>query len=182
MITAIAVVSILLAACVLYLVGRAILGVFLQYRGTRVVTCPETERAAGVHVDLRRATQAALRGSTEIRLDSCTRWPEKQHCGQECLKQIQQSPADCLMVNIVTRWYQGKNCASCGKSIGEIHWADHKPGLLSPAKQLVEWSRLAPETLPDVLATHQPVCWNCMIVQGMIVQHPGLVLDRARKI
>lgn len=180
--TAIAVVCAALALAVAYLIVRAVAGVYWKYRGDHVVKCPENQRPAGVHVDLRNAAKAALHGSHDIRLDACSRWPEKQNCGQACLSQIERSPEDCMVRHILAKWYDGKTCICCGKAIGEIHWDTHKPGLLSPERHLVAWSDVPAENVPDVLSTHQPVCWNCMVVQSMISHHPELVLDRSRKI
>ena len=179
--TAIALLSSALALCVAYVVGRSVVGTYWKYRGSRVVTCPETQQPAGVKVDVRRAAQGALRGAPDLQLHSCSRWPERQNCGQECLRQIEQSPEDCLVRVILSKWYADKNCVCCGKSIGQIHWTDHRPALLSPGGQLVEWPGVPPEKLPGVLATHQPVCWNCLVVERMIVEHPALVIDRSRK-
>jgi hypothetical protein len=38
------------------------------------------------------------------------------------------------------------------------------------------------ETVPEVLQTHQPVCWNCHVVNRLMTQHPELVVDRSRPI
>ena len=179
--TAIALLSIALAACVAYLVIRAVGGVYLRYRGTRVIRCPETQQPAGVHLDLKHAAGTALRGATELRLDACSRWPERRKCGQECLSQIEESPEDCLVRVMFVKWYADKDCVCCGKPIGEIHLTDHRPALLNPSGRLVEWQEVAPENLPAVLSSHRPVCWNCLVVQRMIGEHPELVVDRSRR-
>jgi hypothetical protein len=41
---------------------------------------------------------------------------------------------------------------------------------------------MPPESVPDVLASHQAVCWNCHIVNRMMGDHADLVLDRSRHI
>jgi hypothetical protein len=165
---------------ILVVLGRAFLRTYLRYRGDSLITCPENRRPAGVQVDAAHALFTALGGSPDLRLSACSRWPERQGCGQECLRQIEASPEDCLVRNILTKWYAGKNCAVCGKPIGEIQWAGHKPALLNADQQTVQWPDVPPETLPDVLATHQPVCWNCDIVTRMVTRNPELVIDRAR--
>lgn len=58
------------------------------YRRRRVVTCPETGAATGVRVDARRVARSAWMGPLDLRLTSCTRWPERAGCGQECLGQL----------------------------------------------------------------------------------------------
>lgn len=172
--------AILLA--VLVVLGRAFMRVYLKYRGDRVITCPENQRPAGVKVDASRALFTTLEGKPDLRLKSCSRWPERQDCGQQCLRQIEAAPEDCLVRNILTRWYEGKTCAVCGKPIGEIQWADHKPALLDTEHKTIQWQDVPAEAVPDVLATHQAVCWNCHVVNRMLSQHPELVVDRSRHI
>ena len=48
-----------------------------QWRGTRIVTCPETRRPAAVDMDLRYALAGAVVGRPELRLRDCSRWPER---------------------------------------------------------------------------------------------------------
>ena len=117
-------------------IGRLV-SAWLKYRGRRVITCPENRTPAGVLVDTRNAAATGLRKAPELRLSSCSRWPERAGCGQECLSQIAASPEDCLVRNILGKWYEGKNCAICGKRIGDIQWADHKPALLDPDRRTV---------------------------------------------
>jgi hypothetical protein len=153
--------------------------VWLRLRGRRLITCPENQRPAGVTINAGRAA-ARLAFTPEVRLSECSRWPEHRNCGQECLQQIALSPNGCLVRKILGDWYTGRQCAVCGKPFHEINWADHKPGLLSPQGQTVEWSKVPAESVPGVLATHSPVCWNCHIMQSFCKQHPELVVDRSR--
>lgn len=146
-----------------------------KYRGPRLITCPENQQPAGVTLD---TSRAALH--TALRLETCSRWPERQGCGQECLRQIEASPDGCLVRRTLTRWYQGRQCAICGKSIGEINWSDHKPALLSPQGITVGWPDLRTEQVPATLETHAPVCWNCHIMQTFRREHPELAVDRFR--
>lgn len=172
-------VSLVLLALVVIL-GLVFVRAYLQFRGERVITCPENKRPAGVVVDTEHVLLMTLEGKTDLRLKSCSRWPERRDCGQECLRQIEAAPEDCLVRHVLTQWYHGKNCALCGKPIGEIHWADNEPALLNAEHQTIEWHEVAAADVPDVLATHQPVCWNCHVVNRMIEEHRELVLDRSR--
>lgn len=165
----------LLSALALVL-GRA----YLKYQGKRVITCPENCRPAGVAVDGSHVLLTALKRHPDLRLKSCSRWPERQDCGQECLRQIVAAPEDCLVRHILAQWYQGKTCALCGKLIGEIRWADHQPALLDAENRTVDWRDVPAEQVPDVLASHQAVCWNCNVVNRMLHEHGDLVLDRSR--
>lgn len=162
--------------------GFVFFQMYVKFRGGRVITCPENQRPAGVTLDAGHAFLSALEGHKDLRLQSCSRWPERKGCGQECLKQIEAAPEDCLVRHILTQWYVGKTCALCGKPIGEIQWADHKPALLDAEHKTVLWQDVPAEQVPDVLATHQAVCWNCHIVNSMMLQHPELVVDRSRHI
>jgi hypothetical protein len=151
---------------------------YFRFRGKRLVTCPETRRAAAVDLDARQAARESLFGSPHFRLQDCSRWPERQGCGQECLSQIEQAPEGCLVRNVVTQWYEGKKCAVCGRLIHEVEWLGHKPALLNPEKKTVYWDSIAPEKLPEVFETFGPVCWDCHIAETFRRQHPDLVVDR----
>ncbi len=157
----------------LWAAGRA----WWTYRGRRVITCPETRQPAAVDVDTRHAALTAFTGP-DLRLADCSRWPEKRHCGQECLQQIEEAPADCLVRSLVTRWYAGKDCALCRKPIGTIHWHDHKPGLLTPEHHTLDWRDVPPEKLPAIFETHAPVCWNCYVAETFRERYPELVTER----
>ena len=162
----------------LYVWLRAGVPAFLTYRGTRVVTCPENGNVAAVEVDPRHAAATAFRCQPELRLAACSRWPEKAGCGQECLRQIEAAPEDCLVKTIVTRWYAGKTCSYCGQPFSMIHWHDHKPALLALDGRTVEWSQVPPEQVPEALDHDRPVCWNCHIAETFRREHPDLVVDR----
>ena len=168
--------AVLLAMLLAGRLGR----IWFKYRGDRVVTCPETKQAAGVALDMKHAAWSAIGHPPGLRLETCSRWPERQGCGQECLRQIEESPENCLVRNILTKWYEGKSCAICGKPVGDIHWVDRKPALLSPEQCTVEWAQVRPEAVPSVLETHAPVCWNCHIMQTFCKEHPEMVVDRSR--
>jgi len=162
--------------------GRAFARQYLKYSGDRVITCPENQRPAGVRVDAPHVLLTAMEGKPDLRLKTCSRWPERQDCGQACLRQIEASPEGCLVRHILTQWYAGKNCVLCGKPIGEINWMEHKPALLNAEHHTVQWQDVLPQDVPDALATHQPVCWNCHIVNTMVSTHPELIVDRSRHI
>jgi hypothetical protein len=102
------------------------------------------------------------------------------NCGRDCLFQIERSPEDCLVRNILIHWYQDKNCAWCGRPIGEIYLAGRKPALLIADRGSVEWSQVSAEHLPQTLAVAQPLCFSCHIANTMVRQHPELVIDRSR--
>ncbi|MFQ5649308.1 MAG: hypothetical protein ACE5IY_05145, partial [bacterium] len=147
----------------------------LKYRGPMLVTCPETKQPAGVKVDRKFTAVNYMVGEQRLRLNQCTRWPERQECGQACLSQLEDTPEACKVRNILGSWYQDKACVYCAKPFGAVHWHDHKPALRSPAGELVEWQEIAIETLPQVLEVHQPVCWDCLIAESFRRRYPELV-------
>lgn len=61
-----------------YLGHRVIHGirVYTQFRGTRLVTCPEM----GVH---------SVLDEPCLQLSECSRWPMREGCGQDCLRQVE---------------------------------------------------------------------------------------------
>lgn len=157
-----------------------LLGAWLKYRGRMVITCPESQRPAGVSVDAGHAAATALSGGAEFRLSDCSRWPERADCGRQCLDQIAESPESCLVRNILIRWYAGKNCAWCDRPIGEIHWGERQPALLMRDGASLTWAEIPAEKLGEVLDTALPICFPCHTANAMVRTHPELVIDRSR--
>jgi len=170
----------LVVLVVAFLLFRAVLGArsYFKFRGKRLITCPENEKPAAVSVDARRAGVEALVETPHLRLSECSRWPEKRDCGQQCLRQIELAPEGCLVRTIVTKWYEGKKCAICGRLIHEVEWMGHKPALLDPEQRTVYWDAVAAEKLPEYFTTHQPLCWDCHVAQTLRREHPELVVER----
>jgi len=155
---------------------------YLKYRGMSLVTCPETRRPAAVHVNAGKAARDVLEGKhARIHLDQCSRWPERERCGQECLSQIENDLQGCSVWSIVQQWYRSRACAYCRQPIEKIHWHDHRPALLSPEKKTVQWSEIPAEKLPEAFETHLPVCWSCHIAETFRREHPERVVDRPWK-
>jgi hypothetical protein len=169
-----------LALAVGLFVFRSIPGLraYFAYRGKRLITCPETHKAAAVDVAASEAAFGAFLSEPTLRLKECSRWPERQDCGQECLQQIEVDPENCLVWNIVSEWYEGKKCVFCHKTFSTLRHLDHAPALLDPDHHTIEWRELRPEQLPEVLSTHRPVCWNCHVAETLRRLHPELVVDR----
>lgn len=163
----------------LSLIPFAVLGArtYFRYRGTRVVTCPETKGPAAVRLDIAHAAATAASDKNELRVRTCSRWPERQECGQQCLAEISAAPAECMVKTTLVEWYRGSTCALCGREIGEVHWVEHKPALLTPGRETVEWSEVPAEHLPRILATHQRVCWNCHVSNALRERLPGLAIE-----
>lgn len=175
--------TLLAILAVAFVVAVAMSGPFSAWRrfhGSRLVTCPETQHPAAVEVNARHLVLTALVGRPVLRLKSCSRWPEKQDCGQACIAQIEEAPEDCLIRTLVTNWYRDKSCVLCASPIGEMHWHDHPPALRGPDGTTFEWSEAPPESLPELLASHEPVCWNCHVVETFRRKLPERVVERPR--
>jgi len=152
--------TVVAAIVALFFAIEPVVRLYRRYRGTRVVTCPETKAPAAVEPDAAHFAFSDDHQKT-LHVRSCSHWPERAGCGQECLLEIEAAPEDCTVRTIVTKWYDDKSCALCGRAIGRIDWHKHEPGVLRPDRKTALWSEFRPELLPEVMATHQPVCWNC---------------------
>jgi len=150
---------------------------YWKARGKRLVTCPETREPVAVEVDPMDAAFHSFLKTREVHLQSCTRWPERAGCGQECLAQIEGAPNGCLVHNLLAEWCEGKGCGVCGKVI-LIEVGQHKPALMSPDRVTLGWSDLRVEDLPEILATHRPVCWDCHVVETLYRMHPDRITER----
>jgi hypothetical protein len=166
------------ALVVLAFLGRRVIVAWIRYRGTRLVVCPDNRELVAVEVDAAHAARRAAKGYSDLRLESCTRWPEKRGCGQESLAQVEAGPEACLLRNILGEWYQGRSCASCGRPFHAFHWHDHRPGLRAPDGTIRGWDGFRAEQVIDVLATHAPMCWDCCVAESFRNEHPELVTDR----
>ena len=124
----------------------------------RLVTCPDNKQTAAV---------SGIR-----RLTKCSRWPERAGCDQDCLAQIEASPQDCLVATIVKAWYTGKTCVICKRAI------ETPAAVIAPDGLTREWSEFAPQDLPRVFATHQPLCWQCNNVEELARLRPDVVTRR----
>jgi hypothetical protein len=165
-----------------YVLLRAAVTTYLESRGTRVVTCPETKTTTAVALDAGRAALTAGLPEPELRVTSCTHWPERRDCGQRCLAEIRSAPEGCLARAMLANWYRGRSCVTCGRALGEIDWMERRPALMSPERRTVEWHEVPAEGLPEVLSTHLPVCWSCHIAESFRREHPDLVVDRQRHV
>ena len=173
--------SIAWASLILAVIVACYLGsVWFKLRGQRVVICPENQRQVVVSLNAAHAASTSFGGSPDLRLSECTRWPEKAGCGQQCLSQIREAGASCLVRNILVAWYRDKVCAACGQPIGEIDWAGSHPALLVGDQVSVEWDRVPADKLTGTLAGALPICFACHTANRLVKEHPELVTDRHR--
>lgn len=77
----------LVALAALYVIFPTVLQAFLRYRRPRILTCPETGGPVAIHLDAARAAAtSAYDEHPHLQVRQCSLWPERQGCGQACLK------------------------------------------------------------------------------------------------
>lgn len=178
--SAMAFVAAALAALVLLVAVHSVhaaLRAYKLYGGIRVMACPESGQTAAMEVDALHAALTAALGRPRLRLRSCSRWPERRDCGSDCVKSFELAPEEGLARTILTRWYRERSCVFCGNPFGEIQWSEFEPGLVSRDGRTFECSEVPVEILPDVLATHKPVCWSCHVVETFRRANPDVFVD-----
>ena len=116
-------------------------------------------------------------GQEHSRLQSCSRWPEKGNCEQDCLVQVDQSPE-----NLERLFAKGMRQELC-----YLHPPDHSVGLATrparsfePAAELFELRDMSPDDLEAVLAQTRPLCLQCHQGERQRQAGPRLVLKGDR--
>lgn len=69
-------------------IAWALWPIWRRARVSRRVTCPSASAPALVTLDSWYAVRMHALGNSEVRVETCERWPERRQCGQECLAQI----------------------------------------------------------------------------------------------
>ena len=132
---------------------------YYRNRGRQSVTCPETGQPTDVEVDNEFAFWMALRGLEHSQLKSCARWPEKGDCGQECLAELEPSPEN--IERLLSKWYEGKSCAICTRSLTPADWRGSRLAVLDRQHKLLELRQLSLDNLQAKLENVRPLCWSC---------------------
>jgi hypothetical protein len=132
---------------------------YYKNRGRQSVKCPETGQPVDVEVDRGYAFRMALRGQEHSRLASCSRWPEKGDCGQECLMQLDASPEN--LNRLLSAWMEGKTCAICTRAITPDDWRQSRMAVLNQDQELFELRDLPAEDLQMALEYTRPLCLKC---------------------
>lgn len=152
-----------------------------KYWGKMLVTCPENQKTAAVDVAKGEVAVSAMLGHPHLELSSCTRWPEKEDCAQDCLSQIEQDSEGHRWWTVASRWFAGKKCVYCGQVIGPPRHFDHQGALRTADRTTTEWDQVPPEQLPEVLSKADPVCWNCHVTETFRRKRAELVVERPWK-
>jgi len=154
------VVLFLLGACLVTGLPLAVeLSAYFRNRGSRSVVCPDTGEHANVEVDRKFALKTAFWNHPQTRLESCTLWPEKGACGQECLTHIDPTPEN--IERLLSKWYQGKTCAICGRALTPADWRRSRLAVLNQQHRLFELRHMHLDELQLALKNKRPLCWNC---------------------
>ncbi|MGH9578049.1 MAG: hypothetical protein ACRD3R_11485, partial [Terriglobales bacterium] len=131
-----------------------------------------------VQLKTSRAVVSSFFGKPSFRLNDCSRWPERRNCAQDCVRQIEAAPLGCLIRNMLDRWYEGKVCTLCRQPVGHVDWYERQPAVRDQEGITREWRDIPATRIPEVLTTHQPVCWNCHVAESFRRRHPELVIER----
>jgi hypothetical protein len=116
-----------------------------------------------VELDGKYGAITGLVGKPILPLQDCSRWPERRSCGRICLQEIEVAPENYLVRNILTKWYENRQCVCCGRAFQAINWFDQGPALVDTARRLIECGDIAAQKLPAALAVDLPVCRECAI-------------------
>ena len=129
------------------------------YAGRRVVTCPETKSAASVEVDRGFAWRSVLRDFKRLRLQTCSRWPDRAECEQNCVVQIEATPE--VLTRIFKPWYAGKSCARCDRPLDNGDWQQGRACLVDAGDKVIDLRHMKLADLPGSLENCRPLCLNC---------------------
>ncbi|PYR92426.1 MAG: hypothetical protein DMF84_13020 [Acidobacteria bacterium] len=93
------------------------------------------------------------------------------------------NPHDAATTAALKHYFEGKQCASCGRTIPPVHAGELRPGLLNTnTHEAMTWDAIPAANLSATLASHVPICSNCLTIETLRRQHPELVVDRHRTI
>lgn len=130
-----------------------------QNRGRHGIICPETRNPADIELDGRYAMQTAAHNYEHSRIASCSRWPEKDECDQECLAQVNPSPEN--IERLLSKWCSGKVCGLCDRALRASDWAFSRIGWLDENRKLIELHDIELKNLQQELQDKRPLCWTC---------------------
>jgi hypothetical protein len=171
-------VPLLLAAVLAVYIGIAIRAAY-RMRGKHVVICPETKEPAAVTVDIGHAATTAVWEKADVKLKTCSRWPERQDCDQPCVAQIEREPNETRPKVMASHVFEGKSCSICRRPIDAPNAATLQPGFMDASSHAVKaWDEIAAQDLPDVAAHQLPLCANCTLAESFRQRFPDRVVDR----
>jgi hypothetical protein len=171
------IVLLVLAVLAVYLVIA--IRTWSRVHGARVVVCPETETPVAVHVDVGHAMATAVWEKADLKVTSCSRWPERQNCEQPCVHQIETAPAETSPKVIAAHFFTKERCAICTRPIDAPSAMTLPPGFMDPVSHAVQsWNEVAPQDLAKAIAQRRPLCANCTLAETFRQRFPDRVTDR----
>lgn len=160
-------VAVALLAIVLAAYAALAIRTWIRYRGVRLVTCPDNTRPAGVTVDVGRAVIGALRETADVRVATCSRWPQRQGCEEPCVAQIDASPAGTRVKTIAARFFRDRRCVICARRIGPLNRGGSQPGLMNPiTREAAPWVEVPAQDLSEALRERRPLCADCTLAES----------------
>lgn len=151
-------------------------------RGPRIVVCPETQRPVAVNVDVGHAITSALWEKADLRLTSCSQWPDHEGCDQPCVRQIEAAPSETEPRTIAAHFFSNARCAICNRPIEPLSRMTLQPGFMNPSTRMVDtWDDVPPQDLPQAIATWRPLCSNCTLAESFRQKFPDRVTERERR-
>ena len=155
----------ILAVALVAIAFRRSYQAFATYRGTRVMACPETGQPVAIDLQARRAALAALFKRPDLRVQECSRWPERAGCDEACVHEIEAAPSAHRVPTILAEWCHSRPCVCCGAPLTGVHVGAHEPHLMNAGRKIVEWRQVPLQDLPLVLSTCAPVCETCLLAE-----------------
>jgi hypothetical protein len=129
----------------------------------RTLICPETRQPAAVRLAIGERIRSLLAGRERLRVRTCSRWPERQGCGEECLLQVDLQPQ--LLERELRAWCEGRDCALCGHPLVANDWRQGRFSGVDGKGRFVPAAEMPLQELPLALENYRPVCWNCHCAQ-----------------
>ncbi|HYH00288.1 MAG TPA: hypothetical protein VD837_14235 [Terriglobales bacterium] len=137
----------------------AVLAIYHRQHRRPLITCPETLKPARIEVDRRHELYTLMRGIKETRLKSCTRWPERADCDQDCVVQVEAGPA--VIERILGKWYDKRNCAICAMPLVQYDYQRGRAAALNRDGTFLELRDMNWNEFPMSLKDLEPICWKC---------------------
>jgi hypothetical protein len=75
----------ILGVALLYVLMPLVVDTLRRYRSPSMFSCPETGGRAEVGIDASHAALTSAFGRPLLRVKSCSLWPERERCNQNCL-------------------------------------------------------------------------------------------------
>ena len=80
-------ISAIVAAAILLVLAPVAFDTYRRFRNRKVVICPENHKKAEVELKACRAGLLSAFGKSQFAVKWCSRWPHKQGCAEDCVKE-----------------------------------------------------------------------------------------------